>query len=33
MPPAKYTSELERLVTDLAMKTREIRTLEGDAKP
>jgi hypothetical protein len=33
LPPAKYTSELERLVTDLAMKTREIRTLEGDAKP
>ena len=33
LPPAKYTSELERLVTDLAMKTREIRTLEGDPKP
>jgi len=33
MPPAKYTSELERLVTDLALKTREIRTLEGDPKP
>ena len=32
MPPAKYTSELERLVTDLALKTREIRTLEGDPK-
>jgi hypothetical protein len=29
MPPAKYTSELERLVTELALKTREIRTLEG----
>jgi len=33
MPPARYTSELERLVTDLALKTREIRTLEGDPKP
>jgi hypothetical protein len=29
MEPAKYASELERLVTDLALKTREIRTLEG----
>ena len=33
MPPAKYTSELERLVTELALKTREIRTLEGPARP
>jgi hypothetical protein len=33
MPPAKYASELERLVTDLALKTREIRTIEGDRKP
>lgn len=33
LPPAKYTTELERLVTDLALKTREIRTLEGDPKP
>lgn len=33
MPPAKYTSELERLVTDLALKTREIRKLEGDPTP
>jgi len=33
LPPARYASELERLVTDLALKTREIRTLEGDAKP
>jgi hypothetical protein len=33
MPPAKYTSELESLVTDLALKTREIRTIEGDPKP
>jgi Peptidase C13 family len=31
MPPAKYTAELERLVTELALKTREIRTLEGAA--
>ena len=29
MPPAKYASELERLVTELALKTREIRALEG----
>ena len=33
MPAAKYASELERLVTDLAMKTREIRKLEGDRTP
>jgi hypothetical protein len=33
LPPARYASELERLVTDLALKTREIRTLEGDAQP
>ena len=33
MPPARYASELERLVTDLALKTREIRTIEGDATP
>jgi hypothetical protein len=33
LPPAKYASELERLVTDLALKTREIRTLEGEPKP
>jgi hypothetical protein len=31
MPPAKYTAELERLVTELALKTREIRTIEGAA--
>ena len=31
MPPAKYTAELEKLVTDLALKTREIRTIEGAA--
>jgi hypothetical protein len=29
MDAAKYQSELEKLVTDLALKTREIRTLEG----
>jgi hypothetical protein len=29
MEPAKYTSELEKLVTALALKTREIRTAEG----
>jgi hypothetical protein len=33
LPPARYASELERLVTDLALKTREIRTLEGDSTP
>ena len=33
LPPARYASELERRVTDLALKTREIRTLEGDATP
>jgi hypothetical protein len=31
MPPAKYTAELEKLVTDLALKTREIRAIEGTA--
>ena len=29
MDPAKYQSELEKLVTDLALKTREIKSLEG----
>jgi hypothetical protein len=29
MDPAKYTSELEKLVTDMALKTREIRAIEG----
>ncbi len=33
LPPARYASELERLVTNLALKTRELRTLEGDATP
>jgi hypothetical protein len=31
MDPAKYAAELERLVTELALKTRERRTLEGSA--
>ena len=29
MDPARYTSELERLVTQIALKTREIRVAEG----
>ena len=29
MDPAKYTSELENLVTAIALKTREIRAAEG----
>ena len=29
MEPARYTAELEKLVTALALKTREIRTAEG----
>jgi hypothetical protein len=29
MDPAKYASELERLATDLALKTRQIREAEG----
>jgi len=29
MPPARYTDELEKLVTTLALKTREIRAAEG----
>ena len=32
MDPAKYAAELERLVTELALKTREIRTLEGNVR-
>ena len=32
MDPAKYQSELEKLVTDLALKTREIRAIEGAPK-
>jgi hypothetical protein len=33
MPPTKYTAELETLVTELALKSREIRTLEGSPRP
>jgi hypothetical protein len=33
MEPARYTSELERLVTEMALKTREIRAIEGPARP
>jgi len=33
MPPAKYASELERLVIEVALKTREIRKLEGAPTP
>ena len=33
LPPERYTRELERLVTDLALKTRRIRVLEGDPTP
>jgi hypothetical protein len=29
MDPAKYSAELEKLVTAIALKTREIRTAEG----
>jgi hypothetical protein len=29
MEPARYSSELEKLVTAIALKTREIRTAEG----
>ena len=32
MDPAKYATELERVVTELALKTREIRTVEGKGK-
>ena len=33
MDPAKYTSELEKLVTAIALKTREIRAAEGGPNP
>ena len=33
MDPARYASELERLATELALKTREIRALEGTPYP
>lgn len=33
MPAATYAAELEKLVTDLALTSREIRTLEGASRP
>ncbi len=33
MNPSTYQAELERLVTSLALKTREIRTIEGPVRP
>jgi len=33
MDPARYASELERLATELALKTREIREIEGTPNP
>ena len=32
MDPEKYTSELEKLATELALKTRQIREAEGKGK-
>jgi hypothetical protein len=32
MDPGKYASELEKLVTELALKTREIRAIQGAPK-
>lgn len=32
LPPAQYAAELEKVLTDLARKTREIRALEGKGK-
>ena len=32
IPPAEYDAQLEKLVTDLALKTREVRELEGKKK-
>ena len=32
MPPAQYAAELERVLTDLARKSQEIRTIEGRSK-
>ena len=32
MPPAQYAAELEQVLTDLALKTREIRAIEGQKK-
>jgi hypothetical protein len=33
MDPVRYASELERLATELVLKTREIRALEGTPNP
>ena len=30
MDPQKYAAELEKVVTELALKTREIREAEGE---
>jgi hypothetical protein len=32
MDPEKYASELEKLATELALKTRQIRDAEGKGK-
>ena len=32
MPPAEYAAELEKVLTDLARKSQEIRALEGKGK-
>jgi len=32
MPPAQYASELEKVLTDLALKSQEIRAIEGKGK-
>jgi hypothetical protein len=32
MPPAQYASELEKVLTDLAVKSQEIRAIEGKGK-
>ena len=32
MDPEKYASELEKLATELALKTRQIREAEGKGK-
>ena len=29
MDPAKYAADLEKVLTDLALKTQQIRALEG----
>jgi hypothetical protein len=32
MDPARYASQLEQLLTDLALKSREIREAEGKSR-